>query len=117
MKVFITGASSGIGEAFARYYARQGATLGLVARRGELLQNIASQLNTPVLTYALDVRDEEALTQAASDFIQRHGVPDIVIANAGVSRGTLTELKEDTAAFKAIMDINVLGLLHTFQPF
>lgn len=117
MKVFITGASSGIGEAFARHYARQDASLGLVARRGELLQELASQLNTPVLTYALDVRDGNALSQAASDFIQKYGVPDIVIANAGVSRGTLTELKEDSAAFKAIIDINVLGLLHTFQPF
>ena len=117
MKVFITGASSGIGEAFARHYAKQGASLGLVARRGELLQDLASQLDTPVLTYALDVRDGDALSQAASDFIQKYGLPDIVIANAGVSRGTLTELKEDSAAFKAIMDINVLGLLHTFQPF
>lgn len=117
MKVFITGASSGIGEAFARHYAQQGATLGLVARRGELLQDLASQLNTPVSIYTLDVRDAEGLTQAANDFIEKYGVPDIVIANAGVSRGTLTELKEDSAAFKAIMDINVLGLLHTFQPF
>lgn len=117
MKVFITGASSGIGEAFTRYYAQQGATLGLVARRGELLQDLASQLNTPVSIYALDVRDAEGLTQAANDFIEKYGVPDIVIANAGVSRGTLTELKEDSVAFKAIMDINVLGLLHTFQPF
>jgi NAD(P)-dependent dehydrogenase (short-subunit alcohol dehydrogenase family) len=63
------------------------------------------------------VRDADALASAAADFMQRYGVPDIVIANAGVSRGTLTELKEDTAAFKAILDINVLGLLHTFQPF
>ncbi len=117
MKVFITGASSGIGEAFAKHYAAQGATLGLVARRGELLQQLASSLNTPVATYTLDVRDADALAQAADDFIRRHGVPDIVIANAGVSRGTLTEQKEDTAAFKAILEINMLGLLHTFQPF
>src|SRR5690606_30978422 len=71
----------------------------------------------PVTTYTADVRDADALASAAADFMQRYGVPDIVIANAGVRRGTLTELKEDTAAFKAILDINVLGLLHTFQPF
>lgn len=117
MKVFITGASSGIGEAFTRHYAAKGATLGLVARRRELLEELSSKLNTPVSIYAADVRDADALTQAAEDFMQKFGVPDIVIANAGVSRGTLTEQKEDTAAFKAIFDINVLGLLHTFQPF
>lgn len=117
MNVFITGASSGIGEALARHYAAQGASLGLVARRGGLLQQLAASLDTPVTTYTADVRDADALASAAADFMQRYGVPDIVIANAGVSRGTLTELKEDTAAFKAILDINVLGLLHTFQPF
>jgi short-subunit dehydrogenase len=117
LKVFITGASSGIGEAFAKHYARQGATLGLAARRGDLLQNLAAELDTEVIIYALDVRNADALAQAAEDFIEKHGVPDIVIGNAGVSRGTLTELKEDSTAFKAIFDINVLGLLHTFQPF
>jgi NAD(P)-dependent dehydrogenase (short-subunit alcohol dehydrogenase family) len=117
MKVFITGASSGIGAAFARHYASLGATLGLVARRGELLEQIAAGLPVPVATYAVDVRDADALARAAEDFIERFGVPDIVIANAGVSRGTLTELKEDGPAFKAILDINVLGLPYTFQPF
>lgn len=117
MKVFITGASSGIGAALAEHYASQGATLGLVARRGELLQELAAKLNTPVATYALDVRNADALDQAAQDFIGRFGVPDIVIANAGVSRGTLTKNKEDSVAFRAIMEINVLGMVHTFQPF
>jgi len=117
MKVFITGASSGIGAAFAEHYASQGATLGLVARRGELLQELATKLNAPVAIYALDVRNADALDQAAQDFIGRFGVPDIVIANAGVSRGTLTENKKDSIAFRAIMDINVLGMVHTFQPF
>lgn len=117
MKVFITGASSGIGAALARHYANQGATLGLVARRGELLQELAAKLDVPVATYALDVRNADALSQAAQDFIERFGVPDIVIANAGVSRGTLTENKEDSTAVRAIMDINVLGMVHTFQPF
>ncbi|HEY0268606.1 MAG TPA: SDR family oxidoreductase, partial [Methyloradius sp.] len=45
------------------------------------------------------------------------GTPDIVVANAGVSRGTLTEHQQDIAAFKAVFEINVLGMVHTFQPF
>jgi short-subunit dehydrogenase len=116
-RVFITGASSGIGQAFARYYAKQGAQLGLIARSNEALKALAAEIGPLCAIYPLDVRDAAALNQAAEDFMQRFGVPDIVIANAGVSRGTLTEHKEDTAAFRAIMEINVLGMVHTFQPF
>ena len=47
----------------------------------------------------------------------QHGVPDIVISNAGVSSGTLTENKTDTAIFKAVIDINLIGMVNTFQPF
>ena len=52
-----------------------------------------------------------------ADFIARFGAPDIVIANAGVSRGTLTERAEDLPAFRAVFETNVLGMVHTFQPF
>ena len=67
--------------------------------------------------YVRDVRDAEALQRAAEDFMQHYGTPDLVIANAGVSRGTLTELAEDIPAFQAIIDTNVLGMMQTFQPF
>jgi len=116
-RVFITGASSGIGAALARHYAAQGATLGLVARRGELLTELKASLATECATYAVDVRDADAMRNAAQDFTQRYGTPDIVIANAGVSRGTLTQHAEDLTAFRAVMDINVLGMVHTFHPF
>lgn len=116
-RVIITGASSGIGTALARHYAKAGATLGLIARRQALLEEIAAQLTTPVQIYALDVRDSGALRAAAADFLERHGCPDIVIANAGVSTGTLTEFPEDLAAFKDVLDINVVGMVNTFQPF
>jgi short-subunit dehydrogenase len=117
-RVFITGASSGLGEALARRYAAQGAVLGLFARREAELDRVAASLApATVATYACDVRDERALAAAAADFVARHGLPDIVIANAGVSRGTLTEHPQDLAAFRAVFDTNVTGMVATFMPF
>ena len=116
-RVIITGASSGIGAALARAYAARQTTLGLVARRAGALKERAAQFSTPHEIYAVDVRDSAAMRTAAQTFMARHGSPDIVIANAGVSTGTLTELPEDLAAFKDVFDINVLGMVNTFQPF
>lgn len=147
MKIFITGASSGIGQALAHEYARRIALassetnttaglakdisfldtgsknniIGLVARRGEHLDALAQVLKTQYgvscAIYPLDVRDSLACQLAAQDFIAKFGAPNIVIASAGVSRGTLTEFREDIPAFQAVLDINVMGMVHTFQPF
>lgn len=125
MKVFITGASSGIGEALAHEYAqrykKENTILGLASRNSERLQKLQLTLqNTYGINcaiYPLDVRDSKALAYAAANFIQQYGIPNVVIANAGVSSGTLTEHAEDTSAFQAVMDINVIGLVNTFQPF
>lgn len=117
LKVFITGASSGIGEALAVYYAAQGATLGLAARRAEVLDGLNQRLGGRHACYPLDVCDASALHAAAHDFIARFGAPDIVVANAGVSAGTLTEFEEDLAVFRRVMDTNVYGMAATFAPF
>jgi NAD(P)-dependent dehydrogenase (short-subunit alcohol dehydrogenase family) len=117
MKVVISGASSGIGLALARHYLERGATVAAFARRGELLQALAVKFPEKVYCYTLDVRDAVALQQASTDFMSHVGVPDIVIANAGVSRGTLTEYAEDIDAFQHVFDINVMGMVKTFQPF
>lgn len=116
--IFLTGASSGLGEALARHYAKEGATLGLVARRAGELERVARSLAPAVVvSYTADVRDAGAMLAAARDFVGRHGVPDVVIANAGVSRGTLVEHAEDLEAFRAVFDTNVAGIVHTFHPF
>ncbi len=117
LRVFLTGASSGIRAGLARHYAGEGAVLGLAARRAEVLADMASTLGTTVATYPLDVVDDVALAAAAADFVARFGVPDIVIANAGISAGTLTECAGDLAVFRRIMETNVLGMAATFAPF
>ena len=117
LRVVISGASSGLGLALARHYLERGATVAAFARRGELLQTLSTEFPGKVFCYALDVRDSPAVQHSASDFLARAGVPDIVIANAGVSMGTLTEYAEDIEAFQQVMDINVLGMVKTFQPF
>jgi short-subunit dehydrogenase len=117
VKVFLTGASSGIGEALARHYASRGATLGLAARRIDRLRELKVSLASPVEVYECDVRDVKQVKAAAADFTARHGTPDIVIANAGVSYGTLTEYEEDVEAFREIFEVNVMGMVNSFHPF
>ena len=100
MRVVITGASSGIGEALARHYAAQGATLGLISRR-----------------QGVDVTDEAAVAAAAQDFMRRNGVPDLVIANAGIGTGTDGSQLQDIAKLRKILDTNVIGLAATLAAF
>ncbi|MBB3119065.1 SDR family oxidoreductase [Pseudoduganella violacea] len=118
-RVFITGASSGIGAALAMQYAKQGATLGLLARRGDALQALLATLPNSERhrAYAADVRDSAALRAAAADFLAHAGGVDVVIANAGISHGTLTELEEDLPVFEAVFATNVMATVATFSPF
>jgi len=116
-KIFITGASSGVGESLTRHYAKSGAQLALVARRADWLERVAASITPRPEIYVCDVRDLAGLKAAAADFMAKHGMPDIVVANAGVSRGTLTEMADDMATFQEIFDINVMGMVNTFHPF
>lgn len=118
-RVFITGASSGIGAALAQAYAQQGAILGLVARRKDTLEQIRAGLANPERhhLYALDVTDHAALQLAAGKFIDTAGGIDVVIANAGISQGTLTEYAEDIPVFARIIATNVTATVATFHPF
>lgn len=117
MRVVITGASSGIGEALAKHYASRGATLALIARRRHELERLAGVLPCQTFLYGLDVTDAEGLKAAAADFIARAGVPDLVIGNAGISVGTLTQEATDQPVFERVLAVNVVGLFNTFHPF
>ena len=118
-RVFITGASSGIGAALAREYAARGASLGLLGRNRERLAQLAASLPDPERhrIYAVDVLDRPALQAAAHDFIAANGGADIVIASAGISHGTLTERAADLAVFDAVFATNVNATVATFAPF
>ncbi|HUG77061.1 MAG TPA: SDR family oxidoreductase [Burkholderiales bacterium] len=113
MRVFITGASSGIGEALARHYASADTVLGLISRRPASCEGLPGT----VRAYSLDVTDVPALAAAAGDFIERFGPPELVIANAGVSVGTRGEDLADVATLRRVLDVNVAGLAATLAAF
>lgn len=115
-RVFITGASSGIGAALAFVYARRGARLGLVGRNLDRLTALRAALPGTHDIYALDVRDRAALHAAARDFLAG-GPVDVVVASAGISAGTLTEELDDFRVFEAIMATNLNATVATFEPF
>jgi NAD(P)-dependent dehydrogenase (short-subunit alcohol dehydrogenase family) len=118
--VFITGASSGIGEALALRYHQAGYRLALVARRdAEVRQWAAGQgiAGDRLAVYRADVRDVAAVTAAGRACIAAQGLPDVVIANAGISVGMDTADFADLEVMRATLETNVLGMAATFQPF
>lgn len=117
LRVFLTGASSGLGRALAHHYAAAGAHLGLLARREDALLALCAELPGKHLMLVADVASVDQMQLAAASFIERFGIPDVVIANAGVSVGTLTESAEDLAAFETVVATNLFGLVTAFHPF
>jgi len=118
--VFITGASSGIGQALAARFAKSGWRLALVARRADDVRAWAQAIgldDSRAAVYGADVRDVNAITAAGRACIERHGLPEAVIANAGISVGMDTALVEDLDVMRTTYETNNIGLAATFQPF
>lgn len=113
MRIVISGASSGIGEALARLYASPENVIALISRRR--IENL--DLPGKSVSYPLDVTDTAALAAAAKDFMERFGTPDLVIANAGISIGTLAEELDDVAKLRRVLEVNVAGLAATLAAF
>jgi len=118
--VFITGASSGIGQALALRYYRDGARLALVARRTGEVERWAAEQKLDAARYKVygaDVADLDAMTQVGRDCIAAQGLPDVVIANAGISVGMDTAHFDDLEVMRRTFATNNVGLAATFHPF
>jgi short-subunit dehydrogenase len=118
--VFITGASSGIGQALAARFHAAGWRVALVARREAELRAWAESQGldaSRVAVYGADVRDVASITAVGRACIEQHGLPDVVIANAGISIGMETAEFADLEVMRATLETNVLGMAATFHPF
>jgi len=118
--VFITGASSGIGQALAWRFYQAGYSLALVARRTEETQAWASAVDISPDRYRIynaDVSVSDSIVQAGLECLDQQGVPDVVIASAGISVGVDTAVRTDLDVMRDVFDTNMLGLAATFHPF
>ncbi len=118
--VFITGASSGIGQALAASFYDAGYRLALVARRTEEIESWGSARRLSpdrYRVYGADVAQTDSIVAAGNACIERQGLPDVVIANAGISVGIDTGEREDIDVMARTFATNNVGLMATFHPF
>ncbi|WP_422844485.1 SDR family oxidoreductase [Acidovorax sp. M2(2025)] len=118
--VFITGASSGIGQALALRFHRAGYRLALVARRTDAIKTWASAQGISADSYEIysaDVAVTDSIVAAGEACLARQGVPDVVIANAGISVGIDTAVRDDIDVMARTFAINNIGVAATFHPF
>ncbi|MFZ2294286.1 MAG: SDR family oxidoreductase [Polaromonas sp.] len=118
--VFITGASSGIGQALALRYYAAGYRLALLARRTAEVQSWAEANLIPVgryQVYSADVSDIDSIVTAGQSCIALQGLPDVVIANAGISIGMDTSVRDDLKVMAKTFATNTIGVAATFHPF
>jgi short-subunit dehydrogenase len=118
--VFITGASSGIGQALALRFYAAGYRLALSARRGAEVQ-LWAQANSisadSYQIYSADVAVVDSIVAAGQACMAAQGVPDVVIANAGISIGMDSAVREDIDVMAQTFAANSLGVAATFHPF
>lgn len=114
--VFVTGASSGIGEACARAFAAAGARLFIVARRRERLESLGRELTrlgaSALRLEALDVRDVDAVQRLIDALPESWRAVEVLVNNAGLSRGLDPLHEGELDDWNEMIDTNVKGLLH-----
>lgn len=118
--IFITGASSGIGQALAKRFYEAGYSLALVARRTAEIDRwaVAEGLESQrYKVYNADVAHIDSIVAAGHACLSTQGVPDVVVANAGISIGMDTGIRGDIDVMKGTFATNNIGLAATFHPF
>ena len=118
--VFITGASSGIGQALAWRFYQAGYSLALVARRTDEVEKWAKSHEISASRYQIygaNVAIVDSIVAAGAQCLQRQGTPDVVVANAGISVGMDTAVRGDLDVMAQVFATNNLGLAATFHPF
>lgn len=113
----VTGACGGLGQALARELIAGGARVALVGLQRPALEALAALAPDRCVVYQPDVSDATAMQAMAADWMGRFGAPDLVIANAGVAGGFDTAQASDLAVMRRMLEINLLGVATTFQPF
>ncbi len=118
MVIIITGASSGIGKALAKYYAKNGITLGLTGQNEKRLKEISDiceDKGAKVISKTIDVRNYNAMEKWLIDIDNKYPI-DIIIANAGISAGSGNNKVENISQIKDIFDVNIYGVINTITP-
>ncbi len=110
--VWITGASSGIGEALAYEFSKQGANLVLSARNVEALEKVKSKCSTEadIVIQPLDISDFVAIPKTASQVLEKVGRLDILVNNAGISQRSLVR-ETDFSVYEQLINVNLLGTI------
>jgi NADP-dependent 3-hydroxy acid dehydrogenase YdfG len=108
----VTGASSGIGDATARALVAEGATVALLARRREKLDDLAKELGAGARVHEVDVTDPDAVRETIETVVRQQGGIDVLVNNAGY--GTMDPaLQADLAEWQKMVDVNLNGVLAT----
>lgn len=115
--VVLTGACGGLGQALARELVGRGARVALVGMHESTLQSLVALAPQRCVAYTPDVSDAAAMQTMAADWMGRFGAPTLVVANAGVAGGFDTAEASDLAVMRRMLEINLLGVATTFQPF
>jgi 3-hydroxy acid dehydrogenase / malonic semialdehyde reductase len=110
--VFVTGASTGFGEAITRRFVAEGARVVATARRADKLAALADELGRAVLPIELDVQDRDAVERTIGDLPAEFAEIDVLVNNAGLAKGLQPAQRADLDDWEQMVDTNCKGLMY-----